>query len=425
MHDLLSPLTRDGHQALTNARRIAGQHNQPVIDSEMLLLGLLHLSGSQAEDVLRSLRLNPEKLTARLSASIKLQARQQQAQTEAEFSRGKIALSADAVAILREALAEAQQHGLDFVDTRLLALGILRCPDSKAGQILAQYGLTLDQFRAQANLKEVPVTNLPRFRMPNLSLDSLYFGVSPIFIGLALFTALSGYLTYAHIGNSQATMFFFVTGGWIISVALHEFGHALIAYWGGDDSVVDNGYLTLNPLKYTHPFLSIFMPVLFLMMGGIGLPGGAVYINPLAIRSDNIRSLVAAAGPIATTLCAALLGLPFIFEWYSYETIFTHFEFWAGVAFLAFLQITGVFINLLPIPGLDGFGIAQPFLPPEIAYRANLIRPFGFFILYALLFIDTPVRDLFWEEVWKITVWISPDLAWLASEGLALFRFWQ
>ena len=44
------------------------------------------------------------------------------------------------------------------------------------------------------------------------------------------------------------------------------------------------GYLTLNPLKYTHPLLSIVLPVLFLLMGGIGLPGGAVWVDRHAIR---------------------------------------------------------------------------------------------------------------------------------------------
>lgn len=424
MPDLFTPLTRDGRSVLTTAQRTAKHYHQPVIDSEVLLLSLLQLSGSQAEGVLRILHIKLENLIARLSASIKLESREEQVGVEPGVSLGKISLSADSTAILNEALAEAQQHGLEFVDTRLMLLGILRCPDTKAGQFLAQYGVTLDQFRKNARLNEAPVVNLPRFTLPHLALADDYFGISPIFIGLVLFTALSGYLTYAGIGNARATMFFFVIGGWIISVALHEFGHALVAYWGGDKSVVDKGYLTLNPLKYTNPFLSIFMPVVFLIMGGIGFPGGAVYINSLAIRSGNMRSLTSAAGPIATILCAALVALPFIFEWYSYETIVTHFEFWAGLALLAFLQITAVFINLLPIPGLDGFGIAEPFLPPELAYKANSVRPFGFFILFGLLFMDTPLRGMFWDEVWSMVVRISPDLASLAYEGLKLFRLW-
>lgn len=421
MQATIVPLTQDGQRVLTKAQHLARQYNQPAIDSQFLLLGLLQLSGCQAEAVLRTLHIKLENLTARLAASIKLEARQEQAQLATGLSRGKLDLSPDSTAILNEAFSEAQQHGLNSVDTRLLLLGMLRCPHSKAADFLGQYGVTLDGFRTQARLAETPVTDLPRFRLPSLSLDSLYFGISPIFIGLVLFTLLSAYLTYAGIGNSRALMFFFVIGGWVISVSLHEFGHALVAYWGGDDSVVDKGYLTLNPLKYAHPFLSIFMPVLFLIMGGIGLPGGAVYINPQAIRSGGMRSLTSAAGPIATLLCAGLCALPFIFEWYTYETVMAHFEFWAGLALLGFLQITGLVINLLPIPGLDGFGIAEPFLPPNMANTGNLLRPFGFLILYGLLFTDTPLQGMFWEEIWNISIWISPHLAALASEGLELF----
>lgn len=424
MQELLSPLTRDGHRVLTNARRISKQYNQPIIDSDVLLLGLLQLSGSQAEGVLRSLHIKLESLIARLEASIKLESRQNQIEMEG-LSFGKYNLSQDSTTIFNEALSEAQQHGLDFIDPRLLILGMLRCPYSKAGQVLDQYGVELEQFRASSSFEKTPVTNVSRFKIPEISLmDRLYFGVSPIFIGLVIFTFVSGYLTYVGIGNSQAFMLFFVMGGWVISVALHEFGHALIAYLGGDDSVVDKGYLTLNPLKYSHPFLSIFMPVVFLLMGGIGFPGGAVYIHPHAIRSDTMRSLTSAAGPIATALCATIISLPFVFEVYTYEMVMAHFEFWAGLALLGFLQITAIFINMLPIPGLDGFGIAQPFLSPEISEKINLIRPFGFFILYGLLFMDTPVRDLFWEQVWDIAIWISPDFASLAYEGFQLFHFW-
>ena len=58
--------------------------------------------------------------------------------------------------------------------------------------------------------------------------------------------------------------FLVVLIGWIFSLSLHEFAHALVAYYGGDTSVRDKGYLTFNPLKYTHPLYSIALPLLFL-----------------------------------------------------------------------------------------------------------------------------------------------------------------
>ena len=47
------------------------------------------------------------------------------------------------------------------------------------------------------------------------------------------------------------------------------------------------GYLTLNPFKYAHPLLSIVLPLFFIVQGGIGLPGGAVYLHPHAFRSKR------------------------------------------------------------------------------------------------------------------------------------------
>ena len=70
-----------------------------------------------------------------------------------------------------------------------------------------------------------------------------------------------------------------------MSLCLHEFAHAYAAYRAGDRSVEAAGYLTLNPFKYAHPLLSIVLPLLFIVQGGIGLPGGAVYLHPHAFRS--------------------------------------------------------------------------------------------------------------------------------------------
>ncbi|HRQ33229.1 MAG TPA: site-2 protease family protein, partial [Anaerolineales bacterium] len=103
--------------------------------------------------------------------------------------------------------------------------------------------------------------------------------------------------------------FFVVLGGWIFSLCLHEFSHALVAYYGGDWTVREKGYLTFNPLKYTHPVFSLLLPLLFLLMGGIGLPGGAVYIETWRLRNDYWRSAVSLAGPMANVTIAILLAL--------------------------------------------------------------------------------------------------------------------
>src|SRR5512139_1174738 len=107
----------------------------------------------------------------------------------------------------------------------------------------------------------------------------------------------------------KAITFIIVIVGWIFSLCLHEFSHAVVAYYGGDTSVREKGYLTFNPLKYTHPVYSILLPMIFLLLGGIGLPGGAVYIETWRLRSKRWESAVSLAGPTANMLMAVVLGI--------------------------------------------------------------------------------------------------------------------
>lgn len=216
-------------------------------------------------------------------------------------------------------------------------------------------------------------------------------------------------------------MFAFIIGGWLISLCLHEFGHAVTAHWGGDESAESKGYLTLNPLKYTHPIISIAIPLVMLLMGGIAFPGGAVYINVHALRKPRYRSLVSAAGPLANLICLFLLALSF--DKILFYFIFSRapLEFLSAVGFLALLQMTALYINLLPIPGLDGFGILEPFLPREWVEFAGFLRSFGFLIVFFLLTTNSPISDFFWNSIWSTMELISPNLAYFAYEGVNIF----
>ena len=63
---------------------------------------------------------------------------------------------------------------------------------------------------------------------------------------------------------------------------------------------------------------------------------------------------------------------------------------WSGVAFLGFLQITAVMLNLLPIPGLDGYDALEPHLSPETQRALAPAKQYGFFILLFLLLAASP-----------------------------------
>src|SRR3954462_3070523 len=98
--------------------------------------------------------------------------------------------------------------------------------------------------------------------------------------------------------------------GWIMSVVLHEFAHGLVAYLGGDYTIRERGGLTLNPLQYVDPVMSIILPMVFLAMGGIPLPGGVTYVRTDLLRSRLWATAVSAAGPRMDLLLFIGLALP-------------------------------------------------------------------------------------------------------------------
>ena len=173
--------------------------------------------------------------------------------------------------------------------------------------------------------------------------------------------------------------FIIVLIGWIFSLCLHEFSHALVAYLGGDFTVREKGYLTFNPFKYTHPIYSLLLPLLFLVMGGIGLPGGAVYIETWRLRSKYWKSAVSLAGPTSNLVVAIMLALALHFAPLSADGI------WPGLAFLALLQVMAAVLNLLPLPPFDGYGVIEPFLNPAIQTQVNQIRGAMIWIVFLLL----------------------------------------
>src|SRR5271156_4526063 len=106
---------------------------------------------------------------------------------------------------------------------------------------------------------------------------------SPIFLGLVGLTAVGGVLAWLAGASvrplSYAGVFIFVIAGWLVSLCLHEFGHAVPAWRFGDHDAAIRGYLTLDPRRYSNPGLSLILPIVFIALGGIGLPGAAVYLQ--------------------------------------------------------------------------------------------------------------------------------------------------
>jgi Zn-dependent protease len=255
---------------------------------------------------------------------------------------------------------------------------------------------------------------------------------SPPFLAFVALTVAGGALAWFETGLGSRLgdlgVFLFILAGWVVSVCFHEFAHAYTAYRAGDHSVEGAGYLTLNPFKYAHPLLSIVLPLFFIVQGGIGLPGGAVYLHTHNFRSRQMQSLAAAVGPITNAVLAVVLlllakgHLPDAAALFAGGPGDNHARFWSAVAFLGFLQVTAAVLNLLPIPGLDGYAIIEPYLDPQTRQGAERIKPWGMIGVIVLLQFSS-VRDAFFNlvgAVYRLTG--ANEFLW--QVGHEFFRFW-
>lgn len=250
---------------------------------------------------------------------------------------------------------------------------------------------------------------------------------SPVFLGILAVTIAAGILAAVRdpfdaesVRDPIGTIgvFVLVIGGWILSLTLHEFGHALVAFKGGDYSIAHKGYLTMDVRKYTDPVLSIILPLVFLAIGGIPLPGGAVWINHAALRNRTTASCVSLAGPLSNlvigiVLCLVVALVPTL-----------PFGLLVGLSYLALLQIVTFVLNILPVPGLDGYGAIEPYLPPNAREMGAKARPWAPFVLFALLFAVPQVNNLLWKASFALFDTVGGS-SLAARLGLQTFMFWK
>jgi Zn-dependent protease len=177
--------------------------------------------------------------------------------------------------------------------------------------------------------------------------------------------------------------------GWVLSVVLHEWAHGFAAYRGGDYTIKERGGLSLNPLQYVDPLNSLILPVVFLMMGGIPLPGGVTYVRTDLLRGRGWQTAVALAGPAMNFLIFLALAAPFhprvgiIDPWMEVNAYQTWHVFLGA---MVQLQIISVMLNLIPVPPLDGFNAIAPYMD-ESTRRKLLTPPMPMFAIVALFLI--------------------------------------
>jgi Zn-dependent protease len=242
-----------------------------------------------------------------------------------------------------------------------------------------------------------------------------------VFLGACL--ALSMSLDLPPLATGVLT-FVAVGAGWVVALCLHEFGHAYVAWRGGDYTVPGQGYLTLDPVKYAHPVLSIVIPLAFFALGGFGFPGAAVSVRLDLLKSRVWRTFTALAGPAGTLVFLLLLAAPF---WAGLDERYEEAQgLWSALAVLAFMQATALILNLLPLPGLDGYAAIRPYARGKTAAWLARIdaNPGSGFLPIVLVFLIPGVSGLLIRAGVLLTHVLGINIL-NVMYGLHAFQFWK
>jgi Zn-dependent protease len=243
-------------------------------------------------------------------------------------------------------------------------------------------------------------------------------------VGVGLVATWLGLGAWIWTAPTGVAVFGFVLVGWILAVMAHEFAHAAVAYAAGDWTVRAKGYLSFDPRRYGDLGVSLVIPLIALALGGIGFPGGAVYLQTDMMRNRAWRSAASLAGPAATfvVLLAIALGLSF---WSIGDVPRAgSYALFCALSVLGFLQAMALILNLLPIPGLDGFNAIRPWLPAAWTKGLRRIEGLTMVLMLLAIFYAPGVSAQLFRAAAELSSRVGLALEDVRN-GWALFHFWQ
>ena len=188
----------------------------------------------------------------------------------------------------------------------------------------------------------------------------------------------------------------------IVAIVAHEGNHALVATALGDDTPRRAGRISLNPMRHIDR-LGLLMFVL------VGFGWASTPVNPYKLRPNPRigNALVAAAGPVANLLVAAILAIVLR------EGLATGSGPLLQLIFLAMsLNVLLFVLNLIPLPPLDGFTVLVGIVPRHIAAQLRKYEQYGPGILLVLLLVLPMMHvnilgDLFTRVFDLFVAWIK------------------
>ncbi len=177
----------------------------------------------------------------------------------------------------------------------------------------------------------------------------------------------------------------------LFSLTLHESAHAWAAYRLGDPTGKMLGRISLNPAVHVDPVGTVLFPLLA-SLTRLPLIGWAKPVPVDILKLKNYRRdfmVIAAAGPLSN-LALALVGAVGMRLASPGVGDIGNLNVSAPLAQLSIrmldINLLLAIFNLIPVPPLDGGNVLAGLLPDRLADAFDNLRPYGFLILYALMF---------------------------------------
>jgi Zn-dependent protease len=182
----------------------------------------------------------------------------------------------------------------------------------------------------------------------------------------------------------------------ILSITVHEFGHALVADRLGDRLPRSQGRVTLNPIAHMSVLGTLVLPLMGLLLGGFVIGWGKpVQIQPMGftrrVRMKTGHLLVAAAGPAMNVLFGIVIALVLVLV--TRFGIVRNPEVQMAIVAAVRLNFVLAFFNLLPFPPLDGGAVLAGILPDRSPVL-EFLHTYGFYLLI-LVFVLPQAQMLF------------------------------
>lgn len=163
---------------------------------------------------------------------------------------------------------------------------------------------------------------------------------------------------------------------------LRAYCRGFVAKKLGDDSAESMGMLTLNPLAHIDPLGALCMCICCI---GWSKP---MPVNPARchkVSQQKAVTLISLTGPVSLVVLGYLMMLVGKLIVVAAPTSEAVIWIYTGLVYAAQISVFLAVLNILPVPGFDGYGIIQGFLPRRATYWVETHAQIINFIVLILL----------------------------------------